>query len=299
MLKGSLEVVEFAPRQVSADAPAIPPQEPGDIWGRLRFEHRTLTSCLAGLASLALHALFVAPTLWGSGAAPQLSPDRKDAGDAALQWVVLDESTTRRAGTPTPLTSPPLVSIGLSDTVPLPQAVLPTPDTSEPNATEDASSAGEMYGRYVGQIQARIDRAWLRPRSAIGAPLFQCQVQIDQNDGGRVGDVTLLQCNGNTRWRLSLVHAIEAASPLPAPPAPAVFTRHVLLQFRAMAYSPGAEAGLYEPPDAAAADAMAQESDLQSERAFQTLREAATAAHSRRVIELRIEGSKAEVELEH
>ena len=297
MRRGSLEVVDFVPQPVSAGMPAISTRESDDFWSRLRLEHRTITSCLAALASLALHALFVAPTLWGSGAALRHSPDQKDAGDAALQWVVLDESATRRAARPTPFTSPPLVSIGLPDTTPLPQAVLPVPDAEERDAAEE-SSAGEMYGRYVGQIQARIDRAWLRPRSAIGAPLFQCQVQIDQDDAGRVGEVTLLQCNGNTPWQLSLVHAIEAASPLPAPPDPAVFARHILLQFRAMAYSPGAEAGLYEPPDAAA-DVMAQESDLQSERAFQALREAATAAHSRRVIELRIEGSKAEVELEH
>ena len=67
---------------------------------------------------------------------------------------------------------------------------------------------------------------------------------------------------------MSLVHAITAASPLPASPDQAVFARHVILEFRAMAYSPGAEAGLYEPADSAAAHAMADETD-ESQRAFQ------------------------------
>jgi predicted small lipoprotein YifL len=95
------------------------------------------------------------------------------------------------------------------------------------------------------------------------------------------------------------VHAIEAASPLPAPPNPAIFTHRVLLQFRATAYSPGAPGELYEPPAALSASDRAQQSEKNSQKAFQTLREAARAPHSRTVIELRIEGSSAEVEPQH
>jgi hypothetical protein len=108
----------------------------------------------------------------------------------------------------------------------------------------------------------------------------------------------LLQCHGDARWKLSLVHAVEAASPLPAPPNPAVFTRHVLLQFRAMAYSAGAPADLYEPPAVQVADTRLGEDGQRSQNAIEALRAAARAPHSHKVLELRIEGSKAEVEPE-
>ncbi|MHB8811831.1 MAG: TonB C-terminal domain-containing protein [Steroidobacteraceae bacterium] len=152
-----------------------------------------------------------------------------------------------------------------------------------------------MYGRYLGQIHARIDRAWRRPRTAIGAPIFQCQVQLDQDGLGRVQEITLLECNGGTPWQLSLVHAIEAASPLPAPPSPAVFTRYVLIAFRATAYSAGAPAELYEPPRPARVSDGPGERDNLSQHAFQALREAAQAKKPR-AIGLQIDGSKVEVE---
>jgi hypothetical protein len=153
-----------------------------------------------------------------------------------------------------------------------------------------------QYGRYLGQIQARIERAWLRPRGAIGAPIFQCQVQVDQDGVGRVQEVMLLECNGGSPWQLSLVHAIELASPLPAPSDPAVFVHHILLEFRAVAYSPGASAQLYEPPLSAVPTRDAENGrDGSSRNAFQTLREAAQ-AQKPRVLKLQIEGSKVEVE---
>jgi hypothetical protein len=152
-----------------------------------------------------------------------------------------------------------------------------------------------MYGRYLGQIHARIERAWRRPRTAIGAPIFQCQVQVDQDTGGRVEEVTLLQCNGDVAWQLTLVHAIKAASPLPAPPTPAVFAHHVLMAFRAAAFAPGAPAELYESPTPVPASEGAGERDSQSQNAFQTLREA-TQAQKPRALKLQIEGSSVAVE---
>jgi len=108
----------------------------------------------------------------------------------------------------------------------------------------------------------------------------------------------LLQCNGDTRWRLSLVQAVEMASPLPAPATPAVFARHLVLQFRAMAYSASSPADLYESPAVQVADARQEEGEQQSQNAIEALRAAVRAPHSDKVLELRIEGSKAEVEPE-
>lgn len=299
MVRGALEVIEFAPRQIAADAdPADHSQKSENIWTRLGLQRRGVASCAAALASLALHAFLVAPVLW-AGRTLQHPPDHKYAGDDALQWIMLDDSPAPATAAPKSAGSPSLVAIGLPD-VRVTVSTPPSDVAKDQDAqSEDHSSLGVMYGRYVGQIQARIDRAWLRPRTAIGAPLFQCQVQIDQDRLGGVHEVTLLQCNGDTRWRLSLVNAIEAASPLPAPPNPAVFARHVILQFRAMAYSPGAVAELYEPPGAPTNRTEPGEVARQSQSAFQALREAAETTNSHKVVNLRIEGSKVEVEPEH
>ncbi|HEY1898814.1 MAG TPA: TonB C-terminal domain-containing protein, partial [Steroidobacteraceae bacterium] len=101
--------------------------------------------------------------------------------------------------------------------------------------------------RYMGQINARIDRAWLRPRTPIGAASFSCRVRILQDAVGNVTEVMLEQCNGDTRWQLSLVHAIDSSSPLPAPPDPDVFSRIVHLGFTAEAYASGRHEDQYEP----------------------------------------------------
>ena len=285
MLKGSLEVIEFEPRQTLGDA-VVPPHSPEsqDLLSRLHLEPRTLMSCAAALVALALHILLIAPAFLRGGPFRH-SQEQRHGGDTALQWVVLEDSSGHSAimGTPS---LPPLTMRAMSVADALP--TLPTEVSEE--QPDGQSGLGAMSGRYLGQIRARIERAWLRPRSAIGDPIFQCQVQVDQNSVGRVVAVTLVECNGGSSWQLSLVHAIEAASPLPAPPNPAVFVHHVLLTFRAMAYSPGALAQLYEP-----ASALTDERNAQSEDAIQALGEAVR-AHSGKDVELRIEGSKVEVE---
>ncbi len=296
MPKGSLEVIEYVPRQPAGDAIGMEfPIASEDLWNRLRL-NRALTSCAAALVVLALHVAFIAP-LWAGGGSQQQK--HRYRGETALQWVVLEDSSRTASVTPASLTSPTLVALGVSDLLPtVPSVTPPASPARDPSApSEESSSLGALYGRYVGQIHARIDRAWRRPRTAIGAPLFQCQVQIDQDRLGRVGDVTLVQCNGDARWQVSLVRAIVAASPLPAPPSRAVFARHVLLEFRAMAYSPSLPAGLYEAAFAAA-PAGQPGSPAQSQNAFQVLRQAAIAPYSQKAIQLRIEGSKVEVEPE-
>ncbi len=282
--------MEYVPRPASGDV--TPPNhspESADLWSLLRLEHRTLTSCAAALAALALHAAFIAPVLWGGGGHSHRQ-ELSYRGDAAMQWVILADSSSKSVSKRPPLSPPTLAAIAVTDAA----AKLPS-SLSESDKADGSASLGTMYGRYLGQIHARIDRAWRRPRTAIGAPLFQCQVQLDQDSLGRVEQVTLLECNGDAPWQLSLVHAIEAASPLPAPPTPAVFAHHVLISFRAAAYSSGAAAELYEPLTAVRVSGEAGQGDSLSQKAFQALREAAQAPKPR-VLELQIEGSKVDVE---
>jgi hypothetical protein len=109
----------------------------------------------------------------------------------------------------------------------------------------------------LGQITARIGRAWIRPRTPIGAESFACLVQIEQDDKGTVKEVTLKHCNGDTRWQLSLVHAIESASPLPAPPDPTVFTKTITVEMDSEGYSVASRGDSFEPEVAGVATAAA------------------------------------------
>jgi hypothetical protein len=119
-----------------------------------------------------------------------------------------------------------------------------------------------MAGRYRGQISARIERAWIRPRTAVdgpgstqtaspvesiaAAPMFTCQVQIRQDAHGNVEEVLLLDCNGTEPWRQSLVAGIYQASPLPAPPTRTVFSKLLTMTFEASPYEAGRAADEYE-----------------------------------------------------
>jgi TonB C terminal len=103
----------------------------------------------------------------------------------------------------------------------------------------DAELRARMFGRYTGQISARIERAWEKPTSPVNEPntglsgdaVFVCQVQIRQDNRGNVQEVLLLACNGTEAWRHSLVVAINQSSPLPAPPIPGVFQRALTMTF--------------------------------------------------------------------
>jgi hypothetical protein len=109
-----------------------------------------------------------------------------------------------------------------------------------------------MFGRYVGQIDARIQRAWLRPRTSIVSGSFFCRVRIAQERSGHVQEIEILKCNDDPSWQLSLVHAIQSASPLPAPPDPGVFRPMLTLEFSSPPYSPGEDAAGFEPERRAA-----------------------------------------------
>lgn len=140
----------------------------------------------------------------------------------------------------------------------------PTPSVEMPELSsidesgEAAHTAGDpvrqsmLFGRYTGQIDARIQRAWRKPRGAIDEPsaaanTFRCQARIVQEASGAVKEIELMQCNGSPAWQLSLVRAIQLASPLPAPPDPSVFTSVLTLAFEGQPYAPGYREDEYEP----------------------------------------------------
>lgn len=142
-------------------------------------------------------------------------------------------------------------------------------DSSDPVASVDKgdpAARAALFGRYTGQIDARIERVWKRPRTPVtpiedtpqtsasatsrdnGNPAddFKCQVRIIQDHRGAVQEVQVIDCNGSVEWQQSLVRAIVAASPLPAPPSTTVFTNALDMTFESHAYTAASVADDYE-----------------------------------------------------
>jgi hypothetical protein len=127
-------------------------------------------------------------------------------------------------------------------------------DQASPSLADDDRDAqkAHLFGIYTGQIQARIDRIWRRPRSpvndsnAVIEDSFRCEAQIIQASNGTVQEILLPRCNGSAAWQHSLVLAIQEASPLPAPPDPSVFSQSIVLSFVGLPLGPGSSEDDYE-----------------------------------------------------
>jgi hypothetical protein len=173
----------------------------------------------AALLSLVLHGLLVTSMFWGTGspatrphdvgALDAVTPEATD--DGALQVIIVQDPSTAPAGAVASAntvvsTAPAIVAIPLSD-------ALSDLDTSLPDVSVDGASSASalapdaalpsaMYGRYVGQIDARVERAWQRPRTAIG--VFACIVRVNQDSRGTVQEITLEHAMatsaGSARW---------------------------------------------------------------------------------------------------
>ena len=93
---------------------------------------------------------------------------------------------------------------------------------------DQARSSGAL-AQYQAMIAARIQHAWIRPPSAHAG--ISCQVNITQVPGGAVSAVQVGSCNGDAAVRQSIADAAYRASPLPAPPDPALFDRDLVVTF--------------------------------------------------------------------
>lgn len=226
----------------------------------------------AGLiGALAIHVLLVLPFVLDLSPSPRKLPDKSEAGASASYTAADPELTVVFINEPSPpsaTTAPkfePLSSRGLAsrdlpvvilspDASPAVQAAGPVAqETTDPSAAAtDPAHHGLMFGRYVGQVQARIDRAWMRPRTEIGAPTFSCRARIEQDRQGGVLGVRLDHCNGTERWQQSLVSAIRTASPLPAPPDPSVYADVLWLSFQSDGFRAGGSPDGFEPQSQAA-----------------------------------------------
>jgi len=237
---------------------------------------QSITAAVIGAtATLLLHSLLFVAAVWGDSA--QKSPRLPEVvgaganagspeGTSAERRITVELQPESVLESPLPselpiaLEVPHKVSM-LAITGPdaLPMAPLTSSDEGEEANASDADMLArtQLAGLYEGQMRARIERAWLRPREPIGEGKFVCRILIRQSDQGVVGEIEVQQCNGSAQWQKSLTDAIFAASPLPAPPNPQVFADSFSMRFEASAFAEGAPLGLYAPDTAAVASVTA------------------------------------------
>jgi hypothetical protein len=175
-------------------------------------------------------------------------PTAPNSQQTTLQAAILSPPDLTKVRIRTPINFDPpalLETLALSEDV-----------SSKPaNGSGDGAEQARLFGIYTGQIQARIDRVWRRPRTPVNdageeksatIDSFQCEAQIVQDAKGNVQEILLPRCNGSAAWQRSLVAAIQQASPLPAPPSTKVFSKSISLSFVGLAYALGSSEDGYE-----------------------------------------------------
>jgi hypothetical protein len=231
-----------------------------------RSRRRVAVPLLAGLGSLALHALLLTHVLLGAWMHARQQPHQgsgvsrqTSSNEAALIVTFIDEpdSTAKPAhasgAIPSVLASPNTFLIPVNKPDAPPQRVIVLSDTSVDEDTASIDAGGNdpgralMFGRYVNQISARIERAWIRPRTPVESGQFACRARIVQERNGVVREIELEDCNGDAEWQLSLARAIQSASPLPAPPDPTIFTRTLRIEMTSEPFTPGGNFEGFEP----------------------------------------------------
>jgi colicin import membrane protein len=97
------------------------------------------------------------------------------------------------------------------------------------NAARNSAEANRWYASIV----AKIERAWIKPGSAV--PGVTCVVLVKQVLGAQGGEVTSVQVSScsvpDAALRESVEAAVYRASPLPAPPQGVPFERNLELTF--------------------------------------------------------------------
>ncbi len=253
MPKGRIEFSVFTP-VFASEAPVAVGPAPA-LLDLMDFPRRNKWGSLLCAASiLGIHLAVINLFLGAPAGHAKISAVRGTASsseDSASMQVVLIDTQTEAMIRASPHLAAVIHHVDVTKLLPMDVAhdvLLDDADeVDKAKALTDVAGDSAMAERYLGQINARIERAWARPRTEIGADNFVCTVEVEQDSSGNVRRTTLLTCNGNNRWQQSLVTAIGAASPLPAPPDPAVFRRSMRLVFQSAAYQEGHSSDGFEP----------------------------------------------------
>lgn len=214
-----------------------------------------LEAVVVDAATLAALQRSVAPQPQPRPAAPQPAPQQPAPPPPAPPPPAVQQPALAPASTParpveakprpTPTPPKPPVSTKVAEPakpVERSKPVVPAVDPARAAAEADlqaalaeeervaALRASGLAAQWSAAIRARIERAWIRPDSA--RPGLDCTVAVTQAPGGTVLRVAVRTCNGDEAVRQSIEDAVLRASPLPAPPDPALFERELLLRFR-------------------------------------------------------------------
>jgi hypothetical protein len=209
---------------------------------------RWIPRSLGFAATVVVHLLLVTPMVLGVAEHKRRTPDGDGTvasasyGEQYERMILLDLAAIAASEADTPAPSidsegiaPDEIEIQLVSSDPQPPPELKAEDMEEAETANEAAGdpAGHaaLFGKYMGQVSARIERAWMRPRSPIAGGRFECRVRITQDVRGNVQSIELQSCGADETWRKSLTSAILQASPLSAPPEPALFTPTLTLNF--------------------------------------------------------------------
>lgn len=218
----------------------------------MRGATRAVVGIAGAAATVLLHSLLLAVVMWGGGAI--LRPtDRSSAVGAGANSGTSEGQSRERRMTVRLLSDVEQLSPTATDAyfegntrealkleITGPDALSLPPLVFEGEGQAVESSDAELLARtaltgvYESQIRARIERAWVLPAGFSSAEVFSCLALVRQHRDGRVSEVELPyeSCEGTPTIRKSLVDAIFAASPLPAPPHAGVFAESFSLLFR-------------------------------------------------------------------
>jgi TonB C terminal len=251
---------------------------PPPVTVKKRSGRRFLSPSLIGIFStVVLHALVIQSVPFGSWSPKAKPPEIQESANAlksktdsaeGLVLITLPTMAYSIQTAPQNLVSslPDLRKIKIKSPTDVDPPGLPNFEAlalSEDQSSRPTSGNGDdteqarLFGIYTGQIQARIDRVWRRPRTPINESTaekkptsadesFQCEAQIVQDARGNVQEIMLPRCNGSAAWRRSLVLAIQQSSPLPAPPSAKIFQYSITLSFVGLQYGSGEPEEDYE-----------------------------------------------------
>ena len=102
----------------------------------------------------------------------------------------------------------------------------PEPARNEARRAEESG----LLDQYLRAITDAIQRKWNQPLSA--RPGLECVINVTQIPSGHVTAVSFGRCNGDDAVKRSIEAAVQAASPLPRPPVPALFNRSLEVTFK-------------------------------------------------------------------
>jgi hypothetical protein len=251
-----------------------------DLVEKRQTRHYLSPTLIGILGTLLLHALLIQSLPFGSGTSKVKPPESQESANLLAKFKADTAESLALIRLPTTVNSQQPAIRNLITSLPdLSKMKIKSPVKVDPpafldietlalsendqasksaNDTSDGAEQTRLFGIYTGQIQARIDRVWRRPRTPVNegtvsaaaadaGDSFQCEVQIVQDDRGNVREILLPRCNGSAAWQRSLVLAIRQASPLPAPPSASVFSQSITLNFLGLSFIAGALEDDYEP----------------------------------------------------